>query len=138
MATFLIWQPIPALPSNQFDHPGYTSGVSGELAPRPVPGRSFIVSANQLKQRPSSPLVSHPKGAARGVISEVSPCTPEERLERIEQLAQRIAAHVQFMCGPGSSQVSAEAKEKALAAFYAGMIAAEHVLGKIHEGLLLV
>jgi hypothetical protein len=52
-------------------------------------------------------------------------------------LAQRIADHVQLMCGPGPSQVSAEAKEKALAAFYAGIISAERALGKIQEGLLL-
>lgn len=96
------------------------------------------MSANQLKKRQPSPLVSHPAREAQSVIPEVSPCTPEERLQRIELLAQRITDHVQFMCGPGTSQVSAEAKEKALAAFYAGMITAERVLGKIHEGLLLV
>jgi hypothetical protein len=95
------------------------------------------VSVNQLKQCLSAPLASHPAGAAQEVISVVSPCTPEERLQRIQRLAQRIAAYVQLMCGPGPSQVSVEAKEKALAAFYAGIITAESVLGKIQEGLLL-
>jgi hypothetical protein len=91
-----------------------------------------------IKQRLSSPLLSHHAGAAQGLISEISPCTPEERLQRIESLAQRILAHVQFMCGSGPGQMSAEAKEKALASFYEGMIVAERQLGKIHDAFLLV
>jgi hypothetical protein len=91
-----------------------------------------------IKQRLSSPMMAHPAVAAQGLIWDVSPCTPEERLQRIESLAQGILAHVKFMCGSGPGQMSAEAKEKALAAFYEGMIVAERHLGKIHDAFLLV
>jgi hypothetical protein len=93
-----------------------------------------------VKQAPLSLAASRPAETrtARGVISEVSPCTPEERLQRIEALAGRIAAYVRFMSGPGPGQTSAEAKEMALAAFYDGLAVAERELGKIHDSLLLV
>lgn len=91
-----------------------------------------------IKQCSLSHLFSHAAGVGQTVISEVSPCTPEERLKRIEMLAQRIAAHVQHMCGPGPRQTSAEAEERALDAFYEGMMTAERELRKIHDAFLLV
>jgi hypothetical protein len=64
--------------------------------------------------------------------------TTAERLRAIEQMCQRVNGYAQFMSGaldlPGSS---AEAKEKAVAAFYEQMVAFELQLARIHEGLKL-
>jgi hypothetical protein len=68
------------------------------------------------------------------VILQARPCTPEERLHRIQALAGRISGHVQFMCEPGASLgTSGEAKERALSAFYERMVLVEEQLAKIVE-----
>jgi hypothetical protein len=66
------------------------------------------------------------------------PGTPEERLQRIEAMGQRISGYVQFMCKVEHlNGSSGEAKEKAVAAFYERMLILERQLGRIQEELRL-
>lgn len=66
------------------------------------------------------------------------PLTLEERLHRIEVMGQRVAGYVQFMCQVVNlNNASAEAKERAVAAFYERMVVAEKQLGRIHDELRL-
>jgi hypothetical protein len=59
-------------------------------------------------------------------------------LQRIEALGDRIADHVRFMCEPGTTEGnSAEAKERARAAFYERLLVVERQLGRIKEAFLL-
>ena len=67
---------------------------------------------------------------------QTSPSTMEERLRRIEAMNRRINAYVRFMCKAGNlNGTSAEAKDKAVAAFYERMAALERKLGRIQEDL---
>ena len=60
--------------------------------------------------------------------------TLEERVRRIEVLAERINGYVTFMCQVATlGGMSAEMKDKAVAAFHEHMIAVESELGRIHE-----
>ena len=60
--------------------------------------------------------------------------TLEERVQRIEVLAERINGYVAFMCQVATlSGMSGEAKDKAVAVFHEHMIAVESQLGRIHE-----
>jgi hypothetical protein len=53
-------------------------------------------------------------------------------------MGQRISGYVQFMCKVGNlNGTSAEAKEKAVTAFYERLAALEHQLGRIQEELRL-
>jgi hypothetical protein len=62
----------------------------------------------------------------------------EERLERIEVLGERISSYVNFMCQVAKlNGTSAEAKERAVSAFYERLVAAESQLSRIHEDLRL-
>jgi len=62
----------------------------------------------------------------------------EERLQRIEAMNRRINAYVRFRCKAGNlNGTSAEAKDKAVAAFYERMAALERQLGRIQEDLQL-
>jgi hypothetical protein len=62
----------------------------------------------------------------------------EEHLLHIEALGQRISGHIQFMCQAGSLHgTSAEAKERAVTAFYERMVVVERQLGRIQEDLRL-
>ena len=66
------------------------------------------------------------------------PWTMEEHLERIEALGQRINACIRFICQVGSLDgTSAEAKAKAVTAFYNRMVAVESQLSRIQEDLRL-
>jgi hypothetical protein len=66
------------------------------------------------------------------------PGTTEEYQQRIEWLGQRIDGYVQFMCRMGNLEgTSAEAREKAVAAFYEQMVVVERELGRIHEDFQL-
>lgn len=66
------------------------------------------------------------------------PCTTTERLQRIEAIRQRINGYVQFIGKVGDlNGTSAEAKEKAIAAFYERMVVLERQLGRIQEDLQL-
>jgi hypothetical protein len=67
-----------------------------------------------------------------------APRTPEERLRRIEALGRQVNGYVQFMCQVGKLRgTSAEAKDKAVAAFYERMVVLERQLGRIQEELQL-
>jgi hypothetical protein len=64
--------------------------------------------------------------------------TTDERLRAIEQMGERVNGYVQFICRLDSLRgSSAEAKEKAIAAFHARMTALERQLGCICEELKL-
>jgi hypothetical protein len=66
------------------------------------------------------------------------PWTLEERLHRIEAMGLKIEGYIRFMCQvAGLEGASAEAKERAVAAFYDRMVDAERALGHIHEDLRL-
>ena len=66
------------------------------------------------------------------------PWTLKERLERIEAMGQRIDGYVRFMCQVASlNNASAEAKERAVTAFYERMLVVEKQLGSIYDELRL-
>jgi hypothetical protein len=59
-----------------------------------------------------------------------------ERLQRIEAMGKWIDGYVQFMCQVGNlNGTSAEAKEKAVVAFYERMTVLERQLGRIQDDL---
>jgi hypothetical protein len=79
----------------------------------------------------SAPLPGRPALAA-------IPCTPEERVHRMEALGRRIAEHVSSMCEAGTpGGTSAEVRERAVAAFCEQLVVAERQLGRIREKHLL-
>ena len=66
------------------------------------------------------------------------PATLEERLQRIAAMGQRISDYVRFMSEiAGLNGTSAEAKERAVAAFYERLVVAETQLGRVHDELRL-
>jgi len=66
------------------------------------------------------------------------PLTTQQRLECIEQLRQRVNGYVELVCRIDSLQgASAEAKDKAVAAFHERLAVLERQLGRIHEELSL-
>ena len=66
------------------------------------------------------------------------PWTLKERLERIEAMGQRMNAYIRFILQINSlNGTSAEAKEKAVIAFYDRMVALESQLIRIQEDLRL-
>jgi hypothetical protein len=66
------------------------------------------------------------------------PWTMAEHLERIKAIGQRIDSYILFMCQIDTlSGSSAEAKERAVTAFYEQMLVVESQLGHIHETLRL-
>jgi hypothetical protein len=81
---------------------------------------------------------SRPGEGSREGSWQTPPWTLEEHLQRIQALGQQITGHVQFMCAVGTlSGTSVEAKEKAVAAFYARLGVLERQLGRIREDLQL-
>jgi len=65
--------------------------------------------------------------------------TLEERVQRIEILAERINSYVKFMCHVANlNGVSGEAKEKAVTVFHEHMVTVESQLGRIHDHFRLV
>jgi hypothetical protein len=71
-------------------------------------------------------------------FEQTPPWTTEERVRCIEAMGQRITAYVKFMCKLGNMPgTSAEAKEKAVTAFYERMAVLEKQLGRIQEELQL-
>ena len=89
--------------------------------------------------------VKAPSGPA-GILPEAMPisCWPtppwtlEERLLRIEAMGQRISGYIRFICQVGNlSGTSTDAKERAVAAFYDRLVAAEGQLSRIQEDLRL-
>jgi hypothetical protein len=68
----------------------------------------------------------------------IPPLTLEARLVRIQALGQRIAGHIDFICGvPNLAGTSAEAKQKTVAVFYERLLALEGELNRIQEKLRL-
>ena len=66
------------------------------------------------------------------------PWTMEERLHRIEAMGQKIDGYIRYMLQiTGNTGASAEAKERAVTAFYDRMVIVEKQLGRIHENLKL-
>ena len=66
------------------------------------------------------------------------PWTQEERLQRIEAMGQRISGYIRFIRQVDSlSGTSAEAKERAVIAFYDRMMAVDSQLSRIREDLQL-
>ena len=66
------------------------------------------------------------------------PWTTAERLQRIEALGQQITRYIQYMRQVDSLHgTSAEAKEKAVIAFYDRLLVLERQLGRIQEELQL-
>jgi hypothetical protein len=66
------------------------------------------------------------------------PATTEERLHRIEVTGQLITQHVEFMRGVGTlGGASAEAKEKAVLAFYERLTSLERQLAHVLDELRL-
>ena len=75
---------------------------------------------------------------ARLRASNAPPPTTDERLRDIAAMGQRIHGYVQFMCQIGTlAGTSAEAREKAIAAFHERLAALERQLGRIHDELQL-
>jgi hypothetical protein len=71
-------------------------------------------------------------------VSETPLWTTAERLQRIEALGQRINGYVQFMCQLDNlNGTSAEAKDKAVIAFYEQLVVLERRLGRIQDNLKL-
>jgi hypothetical protein len=80
------------------------------------------------------PVVAEPPVA----FAAVAPRTTEERILRIAAMGQRIDGYIQFMCQVGNlAGTSAEAKEKAITAFYDRLLILERQLGRIQEELQL-
>jgi hypothetical protein len=71
-------------------------------------------------------------------LSASPPWTTEERLLRIQTMGRQILGYIEYMCQVGSlSGTSAEAKERAVTAFYERMVVVERQLGRIQEDLRL-
>ena len=88
---------------------------------------------------PARTPVSLPSAEEVQVCSWLEPAwTLEERLQRIRTLGQRINSYIQFMCNVGSlNGSSAEAKDRAVTAFYERLLVVESQLGRIHDDLRL-
>ena len=66
------------------------------------------------------------------------PWTTAERLQRIEALGPQSTRYIQYICQVDSLDgTSAEAKEKAVIAFYDRLLVLERQLGRIQEELQL-
>jgi hypothetical protein len=93
-----------------------------------------MTTRRALLSRPATP----PSGWPSIWPSQPTPQTNGEFLERIEALARSIQSHVQFISQVGDLKgTSAEAKEKAVAAFHGRMAEVERQLGLITESLKL-
>jgi hypothetical protein len=87
---------------------------------------------------PSDLLAPRPLEQPGANLWPAPPWTTEERLKRIEALGERVTGYVQFMCQVSNLKgTSAEAKDKAVAAFYERLAVLERQLGRIQEDLRL-
>jgi hypothetical protein len=87
-----------------------------------------------MNKTPAPPFT---KGRSTGALL-APPATTEERLHRIAVMGQQITGHVQFVCGVGTlGGASAEAKEKAVLAFYERLVVLERQLGRVVDELRL-
>lgn len=89
----------------------------------------------KLRSRPAPRILA---GAALTGTGLTPPWTTQERLQRIEAMGQRIDSYIKFMCQIDSlTGTSAEAKERAVIAFYEQMVAVESQLRSIQEDFRL-
>jgi len=86
------------------------------------------------RRAPASPV----GGGAQPAVWLAPPATLEEHLQRIKVMNDRIRGYVEYMGTIDNlTGTSAEAKEKAIAAFYERMVVLERHLGRIQEDLRL-
>jgi hypothetical protein len=117
-------RPASARPSSPRPCPGQSvKGRKGLLMPpKPTPSRP-----------PPAPCVSAPARAAQD-----PPLSTAEHLQRIAALGRQVAEYVEFMAQVGGlSGTSAEARDRAVAAFYERLTVLEGQLARIYEELRL-
>jgi hypothetical protein len=92
------------------------------MSPKTLPGAGAPVARD-------NPMVA---------VWQTAPPDAAELLRRIAALGQRITAYVEFM-GQADNRngASAEAKDKALAAFYDKLLVVERQLARIHDNFRL-
>lgn len=74
----------------------------------------------------------------RTLPGQLPPSSLEECLEHIEAMGKRVNGFVEFMCQVESlTCMSAEAKERAVHAFYHKLVVLERELRTIHDGFKL-
>src|SRR5262245_18627263 len=107
----------------------------------PRPGQSLNSRRGlsmPLKPTPSRPPPA-PRASAPARVVPEPPRTAEERLQHIAVLGRRVAEYVEFMAQVGGlNGTSAEARERAVAAFCDRLTVLEAQLARIHEELRLV
>ncbi len=97
-------------------------------------GTAMTISNQTASRRVTPPAEAGPCRRAW----QPEPLTVDGCLQCLEALAQRIHGYVQFMCQIGTlSGTSAEAKDKAVLAFYERLAVLERQLGRIQEDLQL-
>ena len=89
------------------------------------------------KTKPRSPAPISNLGYVPDLLS-TPPVTTEDRLARIRLLGERVEGHIRGMCKAGAlASTSAEAKGKAVTAFYERLVILERQLARIEEELQL-
>ncbi len=103
-----------------------------------IPGTPADLYNQRVQNGVARAIALSPTPSPTPSPSPTPPWTTEERLRRIEAMGQRIDGYVQFMCQVGSlNGTSAEAKERAVAAFYERLVIVESQLGRMHDSLRL-
>jgi len=88
-----------------------------------------------MTNKTSAPAISKERSVGARLAP---PETTEERLHRIEVVGQLVTKHVEFIRGIATlGGASAEAKEKAVLAFYERLTALEHQLAHVLDELRL-
>jgi hypothetical protein len=92
-----------------------------------------MATKTSSRRAPATPISEMPAD-----LGSTPPTTTEDRLTRIQALAQRIEGHIRFIRSVGSlNGTSPEAKDKAVMVFYESLVMVERHLGRIHEELEL-
>ncbi|MCI0684149.1 MAG: hypothetical protein L0Y71_18730 [Gemmataceae bacterium] len=72
-------------------------------------------------------------------VWRTTPLDSDECRQRIAMLGRRITGYIDFMCQTTGPEIaSAEAREKAVAAFYEKLLFVERQLARIHDAFRLV
>jgi hypothetical protein len=106
---------------------------------------SFFTGSSRCTNKMTTKAKATSRAVARsgerktqGELLAAPPLTMEERLHRIEAMGRRIDDYIKFMCGiVGPTGTSAEAKERAVAAFHEQLVVVESQLARIHDELRL-
>jgi hypothetical protein len=131
------------------------AGQPGSVAPVPVPAKKARAKAAAVPKAANGAAV-HPRPGTNKANATPPPAGPvlvdepemgpwptpprtlEESLRRIEAMGERISGYIRFICKVGTlAGTSAEAKEKAVSAFYDRMVVLERQLGRVHDDLWL-